>query len=101
MLVNNPLPRHFPQVSAFSITAWAESVCPLGPEGKKHFYFYFILLDIFFIYISNAILKVPYTLPSPPAPQPTHSCVLAPACPYTGAYNLLKTKGPLIQMMAH
>jgi hypothetical protein len=30
------------------------------------------LLDIFFIYISNAIPRVPYTLP-PPAPQPTHS----------------------------
>jgi hypothetical protein len=29
------------------------------------FVFYlFILLDIFFIYISNAILKVPYTLPA-------------------------------------
>jgi hypothetical protein len=24
---------------------------------------FFLLLDIFFIYISNAILKVPYTLP--------------------------------------
>jgi hypothetical protein len=30
------------------------------------------LLDIFFIYISNAIQKVPSTLPRP-APQPTHS----------------------------
>jgi hypothetical protein len=29
------------------------------------------LLDIFFIYISNAISKVPYTLPRP-APLPTH-----------------------------
>jgi hypothetical protein len=27
---------------------------------------YLFLLDIFFIYISNAILKVPYTLPPPP-----------------------------------
>jgi hypothetical protein len=33
-------------------------------------------LDIFFIYISNAIPKVPYTL-SPPAPLPTHSHFLA------------------------
>jgi hypothetical protein len=30
--------------------------------------FYAFLLDIFFIYISNAILKVPYTLPAPCSP---------------------------------
>jgi hypothetical protein len=50
------------------------------------------LLDIFFIYISNAIPKVPYTFPCP-APQPTHSHFLALAFPCTGAYNLRKTKG--------
>ena len=50
------------------------------------------LLDIFFIYISNAILKVPYTLPCP-APHPTHSCFLALAFPCTGTYDLRKTKG--------
>jgi hypothetical protein len=33
-------------------------------KDAEHF-----LLDIFFIYISNAILKVPYTLP-PPRPAP-------------------------------
>jgi hypothetical protein len=32
--------------------------------------FSIFLLDIFFIYISNAILKVPYTLP--PSCSPTH-----------------------------
>jgi hypothetical protein len=43
------------------------------------FFFYF-LLDIFFIYISNAIPKVPYTL-SPPC-SPTHSLpLLGPAIP--------------------
>jgi hypothetical protein len=42
------------------------------------------LLDIFFIYISNAIPKVPYTLPPCLAPQPTHSCFLALAFPYKG-----------------
>jgi hypothetical protein len=31
-------------------------------------FFKFILLDIFFIYISNAIPKVPYTLPPPCSP---------------------------------
>jgi hypothetical protein len=50
------------------------------------------LLDIFFIYISNAIAKVPYTLPYP-VPQLTHSCFLALAFPCTGAYNLHKIKG--------
>ena len=43
--------------------------------------FFFII--IFFIYNSNAILKVPYTLPRP-APQPTHSHFLALAFPCTG-----------------
>jgi hypothetical protein len=46
-----------------------------------------ILLDIFFIYISNAILKVPYTLPHP-APLPTHSHFLALAFPCTEAYKV-------------
>jgi hypothetical protein len=45
--------------------------------------FYF-LLDIFFVYISYAIPKVPYTLPRP-TPQPTHSHFLALAFPCTGA----------------
>jgi hypothetical protein len=35
--------------------------------GVRYLFFYF-LLDIFFIYISNAIPKVSYT-PSPPQPQ--------------------------------
>jgi hypothetical protein len=30
---------------------------------KINLFFQFFLLDIFFIYISNAIPKVPYTLP--------------------------------------
>jgi hypothetical protein len=32
------------------------------------FIFFFFLLDIFFIYISNAIPKVPYTFPLPGSP---------------------------------
>jgi hypothetical protein len=51
-----------------------------------------ILLDIFFIYISNAIPKVPYTSPCP-VPQSTHSHFLTLAFPSTGAYNLFKIKG--------
>jgi hypothetical protein len=57
--------------------------------------FFFIkvfLLEIFFIYISNATLKVKYKLPLPCSP--THSfLLLALAFPCTGAYNLGKTKG--------
>jgi hypothetical protein len=42
-------------------------------------HFLYIFLGIFFIYISNAILKVPHTLP--PTPLPTHSHFLALAFP--------------------
>jgi hypothetical protein len=45
--------------------------------GRADFLF---LLDIFFIYISNAILKVPYTLPLPCSP--THPLpLLGPGIP--------------------
>jgi hypothetical protein len=55
------------------------------------------LLGIYFIYISNAIPKVPY---APPAPLPTHSHFLALVFPCTGAYKVGKTKGLLFLMMA-
>ena len=57
-------------------------------------FFQFFIISIFFIYISNAILKVPYILPHP-APLSTHSHFLALVFPCTGAYNVCKTKGPL------
>ena len=38
-------------------------------------------------------LKTPYSLPHPPAHQPTYSCFLALAFPYTGAWSLHRTKG--------
>jgi hypothetical protein len=63
--------------------------------------FFKFLLDIF-IYISNAIPKVPYLHPTPhPASLPTHSHFLALAFPYIGAYKVCKTKGPLFPMMAN
>ena len=37
-------------------------------------------------------LKMPYPLPLPSAPQPTHSLFLALAFPFTGAQNLHRTK---------
>jgi hypothetical protein len=60
--------------------------------------FYF-LLDIFFIYISNAIPKAPYTLSLPCSL--THSLsFLGPGIPCTGAYKVWNTKGPLFPVMA-
>jgi hypothetical protein len=50
------------------------------------------ILDIFFIYISNDVLKVPYTLPLPCSPT-HHSDFMALAFPCTGAYKLRKTNG--------
>jgi hypothetical protein len=43
-----------------------------------------ILLDIFFIYISNVIPFPPYPLPTLPVHQPTHSCFLALDSPTLG-----------------
>jgi hypothetical protein len=54
-------------------------------------FFSFFKLDIFFIYISNAILKIPDTLP--PACSPNHSLILVLAFLCTGAYDLRNTKG--------
>jgi hypothetical protein len=57
---------------------------------RNDYIFSIFLLDIFFIYISNVIPFAGFFsentlyLP-PPAPQPTHSCFLALAFPYTGA----------------
>jgi uncharacterized membrane protein (UPF0127 family) len=50
----------------------------LHSEISKHvtiyLFIYLFLLDIFFIYISNAILKVPYAHPLPCSP--THPLLL-------------------------
>jgi hypothetical protein len=58
-----------------------------------YLYIYYFLLDIFFIYISNAITKAPYTL-SPPC-SPTHlNPLLGLGIPLYWAYKVCKTKGP-------
>ena len=52
------------------------------PFGDSRFFSFllFFFLDIFFIYISNAIPKVPYT--HPPPCSPTHSLpLLGPGFP--------------------
>jgi hypothetical protein len=49
-------------------------------KGNIYNFFLFLKLDIFFIYISNAIPKVPYTLPLPCSP--THPLpLLGPGIP--------------------
>jgi hypothetical protein len=70
------------------ISQWYSSWCQW-----YSLYFFFqkkFLLDISFIYISNAIPQSPlYPPPHPrPAPKPTHSHFLALVFPCTGAYNL-------------
>jgi hypothetical protein len=55
--------------------------------------FFLFLLGVFLLYISNAIPKVPHTLP--PTPLPTHSHFLALAFPCIGAYTVCKSNGPL------
>jgi hypothetical protein len=62
------------------------------------FLFKYFLLHIFLNYISNAIPKVPHTLP--PTPLPTHSHFLALAFPCTGAYKVCMSNGPLFPVMA-
>jgi hypothetical protein len=56
------------------------------------------LLGIFFIYISIALQKVPYTLPHP-ALLPTHFQFQTLVFSCTGAYKVCKTKGPLFPVM--
>jgi hypothetical protein len=54
--------------------------CDRADLIDMHFFFFYFLLDIFFIYISNAIPKVPYTLPL--TCSPTHSLpLLGPGIP--------------------
>jgi hypothetical protein len=75
----------------------------------KSFFFYFfknILLHIFLNYISNAISKVPHTLP--PTSLPTHSHFFGPGIPlYWGIYSLrvqwasLSSDGLLGHLLIH
>jgi hypothetical protein len=70
-------------------------------NGTKHEFFYFPffnLLGIFFIYISNAIPKVPHTLSL--TPLHTHSHSLALVFPSTEAYKVCETNGLLFPVMA-
>jgi hypothetical protein len=63
-------------------------------------YFSLFLLDIFFIYISDAIPKVPYTL-TPPY-SPTHPLLfLGPSIPLYSSIWSSQDEGPLLPLMAN
>jgi hypothetical protein len=64
-------------------------------------YSFFLLLGIYFIYISNAIPKVPHTLPHPFPHPPTHSHLLALTFHGTEADKVCTTNGPLFPLMAN
>jgi hypothetical protein len=66
--------------------------------GKS--FFLIFLLHIFLNYISNAIQKVPHTLPSP-HPYTPISIFLALVFPCTGAYKVCVSNGPLFPVMAN
>jgi hypothetical protein len=66
-------------------------------------FFVQFLLGIYFIYIFNAIPKVPSHAPPPappPTPPPTHSHFLTLASPCTEAYNVCTTNEPLFPLIA-
>jgi hypothetical protein len=79
----------------------------LCTNSSNFFIYLFILLDIFFNYISNAIPKVPYTLLLPCSP--THSLpLLGPGVPlYWGIWSLqdlgasLPNDGQLGHLLLH
>jgi hypothetical protein len=65
---------------------------------ESYFFLSFFKLDIFLVYIFNAIPKVPHTHPL--NPLPTHSPFLALGFPCTGAYKVCKSNVPLFAVMA-
>jgi hypothetical protein len=74
-----------------------------GDSGISHscapYCAFFLLLHIFLNYISNAIPKVPHTLP-PHFPTHSFPFFLALAFPCTGAYTVCVSNGPLFPVMA-
>jgi hypothetical protein len=59
--------------------------------------FFSFLLHIFLNYISNAISKVPHTLP--PLPYPPIPIFQGKTFPCTGAYKVCVSNGPLFPVM--
>jgi hypothetical protein len=90
---------------ARAIMLWYVLLWVRGQLEGKFFFHFLLLLDIFFIYISNVIpfpgLSSKNPLSHPPSPclyegaphLPTHSHLPALAVPYNGASNTLRPKG--------
>jgi hypothetical protein len=64
-----------------------------------NFLFNNFLLDIFFIHISNAIPKVPYTLPPALLPNPPTTASWPWRSPVLGHIKFAIPRGPLFPMM--
>jgi hypothetical protein len=62
------------KMSHRAVVAYAFNPSTWEAEAGGFLFVFVFLLDIFFIYISNAIPKVPYTLPLPSSP--THPLLL-------------------------
>jgi hypothetical protein len=92
---NEPKRRHRKQRHTHSHTQEShkntKGVCNMYSKNILSFFVNF-LLDIFFIYISNAILKVPYTLPRP-APQPPTPTSWPWSSPVLGHIKFARPKG--------
>jgi hypothetical protein len=68
-------PQHQEHTFFLAITTGRETDTSTNmPSSKQDTSHFFFLLDIFFIYISNAIPKASYTLPLPCSP--THPLLL-------------------------
>jgi hypothetical protein len=80
------LPLLLPKVQGFFFCC-----CLFVSKGdlffKKHFY------EIFSLFTFQMLSRKSPISPPRPAPQPTHSHLMALVSPCTGAYNLGKTKG--------
>jgi hypothetical protein len=78
---------------------WKQARCPSTEESIKKMCMYTVKYNsaIFirsFLHLHfKCYPESPLYPPTHPAPQPTHSLLLALAFPCTGAYDLLKTKG--------
>jgi hypothetical protein len=83
--------RHYLRVKNWKTIFQANG--PNKQAGVAILFFFYFLLDIFFIYISNAILEVPYTSPPCPPPLPTHSHFLALAFPVLGHIKFAIPRG--------
>jgi hypothetical protein len=81
--------------------SWKDWLYPQEPYAIRilSLIFKYFLLHIFLNHISNAIPKIPYTLP--PLPYPPIPIFLALASPCTGAYTVCMSNGPLFPVMAY